>query len=368
MTPVERIRRQLERRVKDTAPELGAEILRAWDRLAATMEGEAFRRLVAQSITLGSPDPILAQLLTDDVLDRIFSEVARQQFGNINDALNFWGRQHVTATGSTIGITFGTLSPEVLEAIRNESFKALDTLKADLRGALRETVTRGLQEGINPRAMARELRRNVSADPGLIAARDRFRQELETNSRAALRRALGRSQVTRPDGTLAIRRGHAGGFGLSKKDMDLLQQTLGVKGKSLTPAQIDKLVEAYEKRMVAWRAEALSRTAALQAQKTGQHLATEQAIADGILDKDRMLSAWRTIGDSFVRPEHAAREGETVRFGERFSSGDVIPGDSEWGCRCIKQDYQATEAEWAKYEEHKAEGIVGPIRQPATTG
>jgi len=347
MTPVERIRRQLERRVRDTAPELGAEILRAWDRLAATMEGEAFRRLVAQSLTLGSPDPILAQLLTDDVLDRVFSEVARQQFSNVNDALNFWGKQHVTATGSTIGITFGTLSPEVLEAIRTGNLKMATALKDDVRGAVRTAVQLGLEEGVNPRTMARGLRQTVGLTEPQVRWVHNFRRELEAGDPAALNRALARGVFTKPDGSLGYRAGHAAGVGVGKRDMELLRRTLGTDER-LNGTQIDRIVDAYQRRLTAWHSESLARTAALDAQRMGQHMATKQAIADGILDAERMMSRWATVKDSRVRDEHAAMEGEVTRFDEPFSNGQTIPGETDYNCRCIKVDFQA--------------------RQPATTG
>jgi len=332
----DRIRRQLERRVRAAAPELGAEILRAWDRLATQLNTADLARIIAT----GDVEQIFAQLLTDDVLDRAFANVQRKYFGQTTEAMEYWAHQLEKSVGTRLG--FGELSPQVAEAIRTNQLRMASSLKNDVREGVRTAVALGLEEGINPRTVGRRLRETVGLTGEQVKWTHNFRRELEQGKRTALNRALARGVFRKPDGSLGYRAAHAGGVGVAKKDLQLLQRVLGTEER-LTASQIDRIADAYRRRLTAWHSETLARTASLQAQKTGQHLATQQAIDDGILEADRMMSRWRTIGDSLVRDEHAAMENEVVPYGTPFSNGDVIPGQGSYNCRCIKTDFQARE-------------------------
>jgi hypothetical protein len=164
--------------------------------------------------------------------------------------------------------------------------------------------------GLNPRETARTIRASVGLtayDAKLLA---NYRAELESGSKAALTRELRDKRYD-----ASVRRG------------------------DLTPEQIDQRVDAYRRKLTAWRAETASRTATLDALRQGQRLVWEQAIEQGAIQREELRRFWKTAGDSRVRPEHAEIPGmnpDGVGFDEPFDTPDG-PQDGPYGynCRCV---------------------------------
>lgn len=330
-TPNERFRNRILARARQQTPELGREIVRAWDQLSRDLNTAQMAQLIASG-----------QGVVDDVLlDTIFAEVERLYVTQSIDNMAWAAKD--------FGIAFGTLDPGVIQSIRTLNLKMADSLKDDVREVVRAFVEDGLRDGLNPRTIARRTRNVVGLTEPQLRYIARFengelvgglRFELENNSRAALRRQLGRGLIRRPDGTLIFNPAHAGGIGVSKRDMKLLNATLGTDDK-LAAAQVDRIVGQYGKRLTAWHAESIARTATLDSLKNATHQATERAINQGILPTDRMMSEWVTAGDDRVRDEHVAMAGTIVRFGQRFPNGEVVPGENTFACRCVKRDFLA---------------------------
>ena len=160
--------------------------------------------------------------------------------------------------------------------------------------------------------IARDLRTVVGLGPAQLQQVDNFRDALLGQN--------GRS-IT--------------GYTLRDKRFD---RTI-LKG-DLTPQQVDKMVEAYTRKRVAQNAESVARTATLDAQKLGQHLAMDDAVKKGVYDPNRLVKTWRGVMDSRERPEHVAMEGETVPYDQAYSTGEITPGSSTYNCRCISIYHQ----------------------------
>jgi hypothetical protein len=103
----------------------------------------------------------------------------------------------------------------------------------------------------------------------------------------------------------------------------------------LSPAQIDRMTDAYRKRFVAFNAETNTRTAALDAQRLGQHLSWQQAVERGDIDGTTLTKRWSGTLDDRERDSHLEMEGETVPYDQPYSNGQMIPGDTEYNCRCV---------------------------------
>ena len=249
-----------------------------------------------------------------------------------------------TMAGGT-GIAFNVIDPDVVEAIRALDVQMGKRFRDEMADTIREWVEVGYRQGYNPRRTARYIKRAPGLASQHVDTVARFRKELETNSRTALRRQLRRNMVRLPDGSQQFVTGHAGGYGLGKRDMNMLDRVLGSERERLRPAQIDRLVRSYERRLIGWHAETLSRTATLDAMKVGNHQATAQAIEAGVLDPGLVISEWSAVMDGRVRPTHEAMHGEKVPFGTPFPNGQVIPGEGEYNCRCLKLDRLATKKE-----------------------
>jgi hypothetical protein len=211
---------------------------------------------------------------------------------------------------------FDVLNPRVIDAVRALDDKVTAALKADVREMVRGAVERGLVEGVNPRTSARSIRQAVGLGPTQEQQVRNFRRALETGDVA---KALGYEKRDRRFDA-RIRRGE------------------------LTPAQIDQMVDIYRKRRIALNAESVARTAALDSVKGAQRLSWDSAIARGIVDRDRLRKQWVTTLDGRERPLHHRLNGTVVGYDETFPTGDIVPGQSEWNCRCIARYFLAREA------------------------
>lgn len=201
---------------------------------------------------------------------------------------------------------FGVLNPRVLDAVRTLDTKALVTLEEDVREFVRAHLERGLIEGRGAREIARGLRAVVGIAPEQAAAVARYRAELEVGKRGLHRRLRDRRYDK----------------------------------AALTPERIDRMVRAYEKRMVAHTAETICRTATLDILKLAQKLSVEDAVRKGVYDPRRLVKTWVAALDDRVRDEHRAMHGETVRYDEPYSNGEDVPGSSTFNCRCMSRFFQ----------------------------
>jgi hypothetical protein len=294
---------------------------------------------IVDILATGDIEQLFAQVLDDAFMDSVMVRIREKAFAQAVDNVSFFAKD--------LGVSFGTLNPEVIESIRALDLKMARTLKADVHDAVREVAEEGLRLGINPRQMARDMRQSVGLTGKQVEWVNNFRSELENNSKAALNRSLGRGFFKKPDGSMGFREAHAGGAGLGKRDMATLRRTLGTDQK-LSTAQIDRMVEAYRKRLTAWHAESIARTATLDSLKNANRQATKQAVKDGILDANRMMKQRVSAGDSRVREGHVAIDGQRRRMDERYSNGEMVSGDLSYACRCVDRYYQARKvAQWA---------------------
>jgi len=78
------------------------------------------------------------------------------------------------------------------------------------------------------------------------------------------------------------------------------------------------------------------RTATLDALKKGQDLSWRDAIEKGVV-VGTLTKTWVTVHDDRVRPEHVAMDGQTVPFDAPYSNGQMVPGETDYNCRCISR-------------------------------
>lgn len=294
--------RKVQRRAAQLDPELASAILRSFQRVRDAMtESE-----IVRALSLGGADRLFNEILTQAVLDVAFSPVRDRLRYGIAEATKYAARSVPVPPGSDVKISFDFLNPRILDGVRILETRVLTDLQSNVRETVRNLTTQGLIAGVNPRETARSIRSVVGLGPAQL--------EQVRNYRDAL---LGKNNRTESDYTLRVKR-----YGL---------------GKERTPEQIDRMVEAYTKRRIAVNAETIARTAALDAQKLGQRLSWEDAISQGVVDRDRLVRTWVGVMDDRERPEHRAMEGDTVPFDQPHSNGQMIPGEDEYNCRCIER-------------------------------
>lgn len=278
-------------------------------------------RELVRAIDAGLVDRLVSSVMSDKALDPALSSFRSQIDQAVMDGGRVWMKDLPGKFSST---SFDVLNPRVIESARGLSHRLVTELKGEMRETFTQHLVRGLEEGKNPRTIARGLRSTLGLAPNQEQAVYNFETMLRNGDREALTRSL---RDHRFDRTLGKALGR-GGTGLSEK-------------------QIQNMSSAYRRRMVAFNAETHARTAALESNKLGQHLSWQDGIDKGAIDPERSIKTWSSVGDSRVREEHVAMDGETVRYDEAFSDGSMVPGEADWNCRCIAMYHQAKDKETA---------------------
>lgn len=332
MTAQERAyRARLERRAGTLAPDLAQAQLRAYDMIRRALT----ERETAEAIRSGRMDELMSQILSDRA-GGPFARLKSRLDAGILDATE----REIAAMPTRFRTEFDRIAPWVLESVRVADSRMMDTLSDQTRETVRVVVQQGMAAGKNPRVIARELPAHIGLAPNQVKAIENFRRELETGDRAALQRMLGRGVLRTEEGDIIRRGAHAGGEGLSGRDLGILDRQLGEE--PLSPEQIDRMVKHYGQRLERWNVESNARTMALDANKRASDLAWEDAVEKGVVERTALRKTWTTAGDERVRPEHRAMQGETVGFDESYSNGQKIPGETDWNCRCLSRISVAT--------------------------
>lgn len=318
MTPAERAYwALLQRRAAELTPDLARALLRAYELLRERVSEAELARLIAEG-----PDAVNRALLAEAVLDRAFLPLRDQIRRAVTAGVRAEQRRMparvrdaTTEFTSSLSVAFDVLSPHVITAIRTLETRVMTKLSSDARETVRAFVENGLRDGVNPRTVARGLRSVLALAPNQERAIANFRAALETahTSKDAM------------------------GYVLRDRRFDATLKAARASGEPIPAAKIDRMAEQYRKRMVAFNAETQARTATLDSLKLGQQLAWQDAIERGIVDGGRLEKTWLTVLDGRERPEHHAMNGETVPLEEAYSNGQMIPGESDYNCRCVSQ-------------------------------
>jgi hypothetical protein len=312
VTPAEKaLRDRIRRRSAAISPEIARRQLAAYDLIASLLTDSE----LAQAIGTGTLDAVLLRLLSDADLDPALSNLRALLDSLVIDAgiLAAGDLPRAFRSGN-----FDILSPRVLDAARRLDTRVIEGLKAEIRETVRQRAIAGIELGQNPRATARAMREVLGLAPNQEEAIRNFERMLRAGDREALSRAL---RDKRFDATLA--------------------KALGKGGTGLTDAQIRTMTDAYRRRMVAFNAETHARSIALDINRLAQRLSWEDAIAAGVVDRERLMRKWITVGDDRVRPEHVKMNGEETYWDEPYSDGSMIPGDSDFNCRCLERVFLA---------------------------
>lgn len=296
---------RVQRRASELEPDVASAILRAFKNITENLSEPE----LAQIIRSGALDQIADSVLNDAALDRAFRPVQVEIRKGVEDAVTYHARGLPNAgkIDGQLAVGFDILNPRVITAVRQLDTKVMTTLKGNVRETVRAFVENGLRDGVGPEKIARGIRDVVGLAPNHLAAIENYRAELEAGKRG-LQRAMRDRRYDKA---------------------------------ALTPERIEKMVTAYERRLVNLNAQTNARTAALDSLKLGQKLSVDDAIEKGIYDPSRLMKRWVNVGDERVRPLHVQANGEEVPYDQPYpTTGEQIPGESTYNCRCISRYFQ----------------------------
>jgi len=308
MTPIERaFLNRLRRRASRVSAEMARRELAAYDMVRRLLsEAELVR-----AIESGQLDRLLLEVLNDENLDPAFAKLRVRVDMMVAESVKGEAMQLPAWLKPR---TFGVFNPLVIQAATILDTRVVNGLKNEIRETVMQEARWGLEAGESPKVTARRIRSTVGLAPNQSRAVENFRRMLTEGDGELFTRAL---RDRRFDGT--IRKAFA--------------------GNGLTQAQIDKMVDAYRRRFIAFNAETHARTLALDANKQAQRLAWEDAIARGVVSADQLVRTWLAVGgphgDGRNRAEHLALHGTEVGFREPFPNGEMEPGESTYNCRCV---------------------------------
>jgi hypothetical protein len=216
-------------------------------------------------------------------------------------------------------VGFDQVNERAVSIMQRERLRLIREFSAGQREATRAALTDGIRRGLNPIEQARNFRGSIGLTANQQRAVERYRQLLDAGNIEALSREL---RDKRFDGT--VRRASR-------------------TNTPLTGEQINRMVDRYKEKMLAFRAKTIARTEALRAVHAGNHEAYLQAIDSGAIDANQLQRKWITAGDERVRGSHGSLSG-TIRsiddtfpsFGGplRFPGDPAGPAAETIQCRC----------------------------------
>lgn len=262
---------------------------------------------------------------------------------SLADAAIFVGSDRL---GPVVAVSFNIANPRTFDAIQRNDLRLIREIAEPTRQGIRSYLMEQIHNGVNPRSLITQLAGRVGEDGrrtgGIIGLTERqaqavrnFRTMLETGDSETLNRAL-RDRRFDPEIKRALR-----------------------EGIPLDSKRIDFLVERYESRYLAYRAETIARTESLAMQAEGQRAGWDQAIERGAISSGNVQKRWATAHDERVRPgitvsakgvvrqtlgfgldhNHRQMNGQVVRYDDYFVAPDS--GEQTWGaphgvnCRCV---------------------------------
>lgn len=230
-------------------------------------------------------------------------------------------RQLFSKVSPTVSISFDPGDLEASRIMRESRLSFIRDFTESQRRAVATAISDGLATGAGPRNVARSFRDSIGLTDQQVQWVNRYRRNLEELDSWALDRKL---RDRRYDRTVerAIR-----------------------DGKPLRADQIDRMVERYRQRALAYRSEVIARTEALSTVSEAREEAMRQAFEEVDMPAGRQIKVWGTAQDSRVRDTHRAMNGQKRTGEEPFQSpsGAVLrypgdrraPADEVIQCRCF---------------------------------
>lgn len=242
---------------------------------------------------------------------------------------NLWHTEFVTAGQATAGFLSGALNIVIdfnqvnfaaVNAMRLNELRLVTAFNQEMRQATQTALLDGIRAGTNPRAVALEFRDSIGLTPNQVSAVNNYRRMLENGDRQFATRTL---RDRRFDSTV-----------LRSIEDD----------RSLSSSQVGRMVERYREKMLAYRAETISRTEALRSVHEGNRAMYQEAVEGGALDPTELFRTWIPAHDERVRESHRAMDGQRRGLDEAFTSGlgnrllypadPSAPAEDTVQCRC----------------------------------
>lgn len=243
---------------------------------------------------------------------------------------------------------FNQLNPRLLTWLQTYNLGLIRQINETTKEGVRQYLIAGMAEGRNPKDVARQVKGIVGLTDRQAQAVKNFRKNLETFHlrRNANAWGLGR-EIDRVNGTQVLRPDKDGSpmDGIDQRRLrdfrfDGQLKRAMEQGKPLTQAQIDKMVAAYERKYLAYRARTIARTEAMRTTNMGVQDAWQQAIDKGTVSETLVRKRWSVARDErlceICGPIPGMNPKRGVKHAEAFKTPDgpqMLP-PMHPNCRC----------------------------------
>ena len=204
-----------------------------------------------------------------------------------------------------VSFRFNTLNPALIRWMQGYELDLIKQINSTTREAVRDQLLTGLNSGINPKQMAVNIKTITGLTSSQAKAVLNFRKELESfhlkNTAGGWKLGgkidrVNGTQVFKPDGD-----GNPKDGILNRRLRDFRYDPQLIKamesGVPLKPEQIDKMVKAYVRKYLAYRARNIARTESLRATNVGVADAWRQAIESGKVQEQQVRRKWIVARD-----------------------------------------------------------------------
>lgn len=210
-------------------------------------------------------------------------------------------------------LTFDPGNPRAAEIIRDQTESLIRDISESTRQVINDAIFDGLTTGKNPRAIAKEIQSVIGLTRFQENAVKNYRRLLEAGSKEALNRALRDKRYS--------------------EDI-----------KNLSQDQIDRMVDAYRRKYINYRAETIARTEAGKAISQAQEEALRQTMSEVGFTDDEVIRTWRSTKDMRTRDTHVTLDGQKRPLNVPFTSSSgarlryprdpSAPASEVCNCRC----------------------------------
>ena len=334
-----RQRREFQKIIREQELAVRRALVQAFDNLARSID----RAAVVRALQAGNVAQALALLRLREELLAPVTEALRGSYvaGGLATVAS-------VPPGRAI-LGFDGRHPRAEKWITEHAAKRVVEIAKDQQKAIQDVVLAQVEAGRNPRAIIQDIAgkydhakgKRQGGILGLTSQQTKFVYGSTRPDGSIQKGALQELQTLDPHYFTRERR---------DRRFDAMVRKAISEDKPLTAKQIETIVDRYEDRLLAYRAEVVARTESINALRAGRHEGYEQAAEAGIFGRRQVMKVWSSTGrDGRTRDSHLEMDGQEVPLGEPFTFPDgskaMYPGDGDLGappeeviqCRCIAE-------------------------------
>jgi hypothetical protein len=259
-----------------------------------------------------------------------------------------------------VRFTFDEHNPAVVNFMQRYQLALIRQINDNTKAGVRQVLNDSLIRGANPKQAAVDVQQIIGLTDKQAQAVINFRRQLEAiHTTGAAGWGLG-NKIDRVNGSQVFKPNENGNpqDGIMRRRLrdfryDRKLQGAVQSGKPLSQADIDKMVDAYSRKYLKYRAQTIARTESMRALNAGARQAWVQAIATGKVNQELVRRSWIVTHDErlcqWCAPVPRMNPGRGVKFDEPFKTplGDAMHGPLHPSCRCTEwiQQYEPQQLE-----------------------